>query len=120
MVSDLAPQPPGRRQGGGHRQQRLAARHPAFAAMAQGGAQVSHPLEAQAALDQAIEADQFGGFRQPRLALGQRIGQGELRAAGPPGRSGAMDGQVSRQLVPFQQRTGFLINRRRIDWERID
>ena len=54
-ILDLAAQAPGRRQGGGHRQQGQARGGAALGAEEQGVPQVGHPLKRQPPLTEAIE-----------------------------------------------------------------
>ena len=53
--------------------------------MAHHGGDIGGALEAQSPIQQAIEAQKFGGLGQQRLALRQRWGQGQSLAMAPAG-----------------------------------
>jgi len=75
--------------------------------MQQGGRQITGPLKTQSAFDEAIEAEQFGGFQQAPLAGGAVRGQRQGPATLATGNRAGEAGQMLSQPRPLQQGQGF-------------
>ena len=106
----LPAQPASCRQRGGHIEQLIGGSHPALGAKLHGAAQLRHTLKAEAALQHAIEGEQFGGLRQ-QLATGLKAGsQRQLAADAAASRGAGEAGHVLPKPAPLEQLEGFVLD----------